>query len=60
MKLVRLISAFVLPPLSIFLSYGLSTTLLISVLLTFLGWVPGVIHALWALSKYDEQETKTV
>jgi putative membrane protein len=60
MKLVRLVTAFVLPPVSIFLSYGLSFTLLVSVLLTFLGWIPGVIHALWALSKYEEQHTETV
>jgi uncharacterized membrane protein YqaE (UPF0057 family) len=54
MKLLRLIFAFLLPPVSIFLTYGISITLLINVLLTLLGWVPGIIHALWAMSKYDE------
>lgn len=60
MKLVRLILAIVFPPASIFLSYGFSITLVFSILLTLLGWVPGVIHALWALSKYEDQQTGTV
>lgn len=55
MKLIRVLLAIVLPPVSIFLIYGISTTLVINILLTLLGWVPGIIHALWAISKYDEK-----
>lgn len=54
MKLVRLVLAIVLPPVSVFLTYGLSTTLVINILLTLLGWVPGIIHAIWAIAKYEE------
>jgi uncharacterized membrane protein YqaE (UPF0057 family) len=55
MKLLRLVLAFVLPPAAIFLAYGISTTLVINVLLTLIGWVPGIIHALWAIAKLEEK-----
>lgn len=55
MKLLRLLLGILLPPVGIFLTYGISTTLVINILLTLLGWVPGIIHALWAISKYDEK-----
>ncbi|MER3436020.1 MAG: YqaE/Pmp3 family membrane protein [Leptolyngbya sp. ERB_1_1] len=55
MQLVRLLLAILLPPVAIFLTYGFSFTLLVSIGLTLLGWVPGIIHALWAISKYQEK-----
>ncbi|MGB8698415.1 MAG: YqaE/Pmp3 family membrane protein [Thermosynechococcaceae cyanobacterium] len=55
MKLLRLLLSVLLPPAAIFLTYGISTTLVINILLTFLGFVPGIIHALWAISKYEEK-----
>ncbi|AFZ02269.1 YqaE/Pmp3 family membrane protein [Calothrix sp. PCC 6303] len=54
MKVLRYILAILIPPLGIFLTYGIGQTLIISVLLTLLGWVPGSIHAVWAISKRDE------
>ncbi|MEB3121122.1 MAG: YqaE/Pmp3 family membrane protein [Snowella sp.] len=53
--LLRLILAFLLPPLSVFLSMGISQAFLINLLLTFLGWIPGIIHALWIINKKSEQ-----
>lgn len=55
MKIINLIAAILLPPLGVFLTMGVSQALLINVLLTLLGWVPGVIHALWIISKQSEQ-----
>lgn len=54
MKLVRIITAIVLPPLGIFLTVGVGPTLLINILLTLLGWLPGAIHALWVILKHEE------
>ncbi|HEY9657831.1 MAG TPA: YqaE/Pmp3 family membrane protein [Allocoleopsis sp.] len=54
MKLLRYILGILVPPVGIFLTFGISTTLLINILLTLLGWLPGSIHAVWAISKYDE------
>lgn len=55
MTLVRYLLAVLLPPVGIFLTYGLSATLLINIVLTLLGWVPGSIHAVWAIAKHEER-----
>lgn len=55
MQLVRLLLAIFLPPVAIFLTYGFSFTLLINIALTLVGWVPGIIHALWAISKSQDK-----
>jgi uncharacterized membrane protein YqaE (UPF0057 family) len=55
MKLTRIILGILLPPVGVFLTFGLGTTFLINVLLTLLGWLPGSIHAVWAIIKHEEQ-----
>jgi uncharacterized membrane protein YqaE (UPF0057 family) len=55
MNLIQIVLGIFLPPLGVFLTYGLSTTLLINIGLTLLGWVPGSIHAVWAIAKHEEQ-----
>lgn len=54
MKLVKYITAIILPPLAVFLTMGISPAFLINLGLTFLGWVPGIIHALWVVQKHYE------
>ncbi|WP_103666683.1 YqaE/Pmp3 family membrane protein [Pseudanabaena sp. BC1403] len=54
MKLIQIVFAILLPPLGVFLTYGFSSTFLINIGLTLLGWVPGIIHAIWAISKKQE------
>jgi uncharacterized membrane protein YqaE (UPF0057 family) len=53
--MLKLILGILIPPLGIFLTFGFGPTLLINVLLTLLGWVPGSIHAVWAIAKHEEQ-----
>lgn len=55
MKLVRYALGILIPPVGVFMTYGLSTTLVINILLTILGWLPGVIHAVWAIAKHEEK-----
>lgn len=55
MKLLQVILAILLPPLGVYLAVGISSTLIINILLTLLGWLPGSIHALWVLTKQSEQ-----
>ncbi len=55
MKIIQIIAAIVLPPVGVFLTTGVGSALLINILLTLLGWVPGVIHALWIISKQSER-----
>ncbi|AKG24311.1 YqaE/Pmp3 family membrane protein [Calothrix sp. 336/3] len=54
MKLLRIILGIVIPPLGVFLTFGVGSTLFINILLTLLGWVPGSIHAVWAIAKHEE------
>jgi uncharacterized membrane protein YqaE (UPF0057 family) len=54
MSSTRIILGIFLPPLGVFLTYGVSSTLLINIGLTLLGWLPGSIHAVWAISKHEE------
>ena len=53
-KPLRYLLAILFPPVGIFLTYGLSVALVISIVLTLLGWVPGSLYAVWALVKHDE------
>ncbi len=55
MKIIQLLACIFLPPLGVFLTTGISTALIINILLSLLGLVPGIIHALWIFSKQSEQ-----
>lgn len=55
MTLLRIIAAILLPPLGVFLEVGFGPTLLINILLTVLGWLPGSIHAIWVVVKHQER-----
>ncbi|KAL1589073.1 Plasma membrane proteolipid 3 [Cladosporium halotolerans] len=50
--IIKIICAVVLPPLGVFLERGCGADLLINLLLTILGYIPGIIHALYIILKY--------
>jgi uncharacterized membrane protein YqaE (UPF0057 family) len=54
-NLTQIILAIILPPVGVFLSVGIGSALIINVLLTILGWLPGVIHALWIINQEAEK-----
>ena len=45
MDIVRIIVAILLPPLGVFLQVGLRGPFWINILLTLLGYIPGIVHA---------------
>ena len=47
MDLIRIIIAILLPPLGVFLQVGLGKHFWINILLTILGYIPGIVHAIW-------------
>lgn len=49
MNLLLILIAILVPPLAVFLTVGLSLQFWINVLLTILGYVPGILHALWVI-----------
>ncbi|UXE63422.1 MAG: YqaE/Pmp3 family membrane protein [Woronichinia naegeliana WA131] len=60
MKLLYIVLGILIPPLGVFLAFGVSSTLFINILLTLLGWVPGSIHAVWAIAKQDQAINESV
>jgi len=51
LDVLRILLAIVLPPLGVFLQVGLGLHFWINILLTLLGYVPGIIHAIWVIVK---------
>ena len=47
MSILKIILAILLPPVAAFMQVGVSTHFWINIVLTLLGGVPGMIHALW-------------
>ncbi|MEG4068811.1 YqaE/Pmp3 family membrane protein [Microcoleus sp. Pol11C2] len=43
--LTPIVAAIFLPPVGVFLTVGIGTDFWINVVLTFLGFIPGIIHA---------------
>ncbi|WOH09600.1 hypothetical protein DCAR_0729058 [Daucus carota subsp. sativus] len=48
---VEIILAILLPPLGVFLRFGCQVEFWICLLLTFLGYIPGILYALYVLTK---------
>ncbi len=51
MDILRIILAVVFPPLGVFLQVGFSGQFFLNILLTLLGYIPGIIHAVWIISR---------
>lgn len=50
----RVIAAYLLPPLGVFMQVGVGVPFWINLVLTFLGYIPGQIHAVWVIATRDE------
>jgi uncharacterized membrane protein YqaE (UPF0057 family) len=49
MDVLRILLAILLPPLGVFLQVGIGPQFWINILLTLLGYIPGIIHAIWVI-----------
>ena len=45
--LLRIVASVLLPPLGAFMAVGLGLQFWLNILLTLIGYVPGIIHAVW-------------
>lgn len=45
MSFLRILFALILPPLGVFLAVGIKLAFWLNILLTILGFIPGIIHA---------------
>lgn len=51
MDVIRILIAIFLPPLAVFLQVGIGLHFWLNILLTLMGFIPGVIHAIWVIVK---------
>ena len=51
MDILRIIIAILLPPLGVFLQVGIGKHFWINIVLTLLGYLPGIIHAVYIIAK---------
>jgi uncharacterized membrane protein YqaE (UPF0057 family) len=51
MDIIRIIAAVLLPPLGVFLQVGIGKAFWINIVLTLLGYLPGIVHAIWIIAK---------
>lgn len=54
MSIIRIILAIILPPLAVFMTVGIKGAFWLNVLLTILGFIPGIVHAVWVIAKHDQ------
>jgi uncharacterized membrane protein YqaE (UPF0057 family) len=47
--LIRILIAVLLPPLGVFLEVGFGVQFWLNILLTLLGYIPGIIHAVYII-----------
>ncbi|MAP93654.1 MAG: YqaE/Pmp3 family membrane protein [Ponticaulis sp.] len=50
MDILRIILSVIFPPLGVFLQVGLGAHFWINILLTLLGYIPGIVHAVWIIA----------
>ncbi|HEX2525003.1 MAG TPA: YqaE/Pmp3 family membrane protein [Geminicoccus sp.] len=48
---MRILIAILLPPLGVFLQVGIGLQFWLNILLTLLGYIPGIIHAIYIILK---------
>lgn len=47
--IIKIIFAILLPPVGVFLEVGFAGAFWLNILLTLLGYIPGIIHALYII-----------
>ena len=54
MDLIRIVLSVILPPLGVFFRVGFGLHFWLNILLTILGYLPGLIHAIWIIASERE------
>jgi uncharacterized membrane protein YqaE (UPF0057 family) len=58
MEVFRILLAVLFPPLGTFLRVGFGIHFWLNLLLTFLGYIPGLVHAIWIIAQTSEHRLK--
>jgi len=51
MDLLRIVISILVPPLGVFLQVGFGGAFWLNIVLTLLGYVPGLVHAIWIIAR---------
>jgi|TARA_Y100001001_G_scaffold122352_1_gene120551 uncharacterized membrane protein YqaE (UPF0057 family) len=51
MDILRILLSILLPPLGVFLQVGIGAQFWINILLTLLGYIPGIVHAVYIIAR---------
>lgn len=51
MDLIRIILSVILPPVGVFLQVGLGKHFWFNIILTLLGYIPGIAHAVYIIAR---------
>ncbi len=52
MDCLRVVLSVLIPPLGVFLQVGFGLQFWLNILLTLLGYIPGLIHAIWVIATH--------
>lgn len=53
MDIIRILVAILVPPLGVFMQEGLRKHFWINLVLTLLGYIPGIVHAVYIILKRE-------
>ena len=53
MDCLRVVLSLIIPPVGVFLQVGFGLHFWINIVLTLLGYIPGLIHAIWIIATRD-------
>ena len=51
--LIRILLAIFLPPVAVLITTGIGVQFFLNIVLTILGIVPGMVHAIWIIMRKD-------
>lgn len=49
--LLRIVLSVILPPVGVFMQVGIGFHFWLNIVLTLLGYIPGLVHAIWVIVK---------
>ncbi|MDP9350968.1 MAG: YqaE/Pmp3 family membrane protein [Chloroflexota bacterium] len=58
MSCLRVVVSVLLPPVGVFLTVGFGLHFWLNILLTLLGYIPGLVHAIWIIASRHRPYTR--
>ncbi len=52
----RLVASVIIPPVGVFFKVGFSLPFWVNIVLTLLGYIPGLVHAVWVIARAGQRD----